>query len=129
MSCPFGWLFICGWVSLCRCQATLYGPLVQSNPDLHFALLHLAGLLVGDDFTELIECRCVHLGFIGTQPYQLRSRAQTVGNITILQGPGECVPCRKAGCEDRSESKSDCLVNLPVIDVINAAKSYGINCS
>ena len=68
-------------------------------------------------------------GFTGKQPYQLRAAHQKVGNITILQGPGECVPCRKAGCEDRSDSKSDCLVNLPVIDVINAAKSYGINCN
>jgi heptosyltransferase-3 len=68
-------------------------------------------------------------GFTGKQPYQLRVPCQKVGNVTILQGPGECVPCRKAGCEDRSESKSDCLMQLPVIDVINAAKSYGINCS
>ena len=68
-------------------------------------------------------------GFTGKQPYQLRAAHQKVGNVTILQGPGECVPCRKAGCEDRSDSKSDCLVNLPVIDVINAAKSYGINCN
>ena len=67
-------------------------------------------------------------GFSGKQPYQLRAPSQKIGNVTILQGPGECVPCRKAGCEDRSESKSDCLVRLPVIDVINAAKSYGINC-
>jgi heptosyltransferase-3 len=68
-------------------------------------------------------------GFTGKQPYQLRAAHQKVGNITILQGPGECVPCRKAGCEDRSDSKSDCLINLPVIDVINAAKSNGINCN
>ncbi len=26
-------------------------------------------------------------GFIGKQPYQLRARTQTVGNVTILQGP------------------------------------------
>ena len=46
-------------------------------------------------------------GFVGKQPYQLQARSQTVGNVTILQGPGECVPCRKAGCEssDRSTTK------------------------
>ena len=60
-------------------------------------------------------------GFIGKQPYQLRARTQTVGNVTILQGPGECVPCRKAGCEDRADSRSECLDLLEpnqVIEVI-----------
>ena len=59
-------------------------------------------------------------GFIGTQPYQLRARSQTVGNVTILQGPGECVPCRKAGCEDRASSNSECLDHLEPNQVIAA---------
>ena len=67
-------------------------------------------------------------GFIGKQPYQLKGCIQKVGNVTILQGPGECVPCRKAGCEDKSNSRSDCLINLPVTQVIEAVRSYGINC-
>jgi len=59
-------------------------------------------------------------GFIGEQPYQLRARSQTVGNITILQGPGECVPCRKAGCLDRADSNSECLDFLEPAQVITA---------
>jgi heptosyltransferase-3 len=59
-------------------------------------------------------------GFIGEQPYQLRARSQTVGNTTILQGPGECVPCRKAGCEDRASSNSECLDHLEPTQVIEA---------
>lgn len=59
-------------------------------------------------------------GFIGEQPYQLRARTQTVGNVTILQGPGECVPCRKAGCEDRASSNSECLDQLEPKQVIAA---------
>jgi len=59
-------------------------------------------------------------GFIGEQPYQLRARSQTVGNITILQGPGECVPCRKAGCLDRADSNSECLDLLEPAQVITA---------
>ncbi len=59
-------------------------------------------------------------GFIGKQPYQLRARTQTVGNVTILQGPGECVPCRKAGCEDRADSRSECLDLLEPNQVIQA---------
>ncbi|MFM2030202.1 MAG: hypothetical protein RL517_1395 [Pseudomonadota bacterium] len=59
-------------------------------------------------------------GFIGEQPYQLQARSQTVGNITILQGPEECVPCRKAGCEDRANSNSECLDHLEPAQVIKA---------
>ena len=59
-------------------------------------------------------------GFIGKQPYQLRARTQTVGNVTILQGPSECVPCRKAGCEDRADSRSECLDLLEPNQVIEA---------
>ena len=59
-------------------------------------------------------------GFVGQQPYQLRARSQTVGNVTILQGPGECVPCRKAGCLDRADSNSECLDLLEPAQVITA---------
>jgi heptosyltransferase-3 len=65
-------------------------------------------------------------GFIGKQPYKLKERSQTVGNVTILQGPGDCVPCRKAGCEDRANSNSECLDQLDpnqVIEALQAATS------
>ena len=61
-------------------------------------------------------------GFIGEQPYQLRARTQTVGNVTILQGPGECVPCRKAGCLDKADSYSECLDLLEPKQVIEAVQ-------
>ena len=61
-------------------------------------------------------------GFIGDQPYQLRARTQTVGCVTILQGPGVCVPCRKAGCQDRADSNSECLDLLEPSQVIDAVK-------
>lgn len=51
-------------------------------------------------------------GYAGEQPYQLRQRIQRVGSITLLQGPGACVPCRKAGCDDSTTGPSDCLQNL-----------------
>ena len=61
-------------------------------------------------------------GFVGEQPYQLRARTQTVGNVTILQGPGECVPCRKAGCLDKADSNSECLDLLEPSQVIAAVE-------
>lgn len=63
-------------------------------------------------------------GFTGTAPYHLRALSQTVGNVTILQGPGECVPCRKAGCDDHVNSRSECLNLLEPKEVIAAAKSF-----
>jgi heptosyltransferase-3 len=68
-------------------------------------------------------------GFTGQQPYQLRGTPQQVGKVTIIQGPGDCVPCRKAGCEDKSDSRSDCLNNLTVEQVLDAVKSYSIQFS
>ena len=62
-------------------------------------------------------------GFIGAQPYQPRARSPTIGNVTILQGPGECVPCRKAGCEDRASSNSECLDLLEANQVIAALQA------
>jgi len=47
------------------------------------------------------------------------TRLQIQGNVKIVQGPGECVPCRKAGCLNRFESHSDCLDKLPVDSVVS----------
>jgi heptosyltransferase-3 len=54
------------------------------------------------------------------QPYALRAPSQTVANVTILQGPGDCVPCRKAGCDDTANSRSLCLEELIPSRVIDA---------
>ncbi len=59
-------------------------------------------------------------GSSSAQPYALRAMTQTVKNVTILQGPGDCVPCRKAGCDDTSNSRSICLEELDVQRVIQA---------
>ena len=59
-------------------------------------------------------------GSSSAQPYALRALYQTVGNVTILQGPGECVPCRKAGCDDTANSRSLCLEELESKRVIQA---------
>lgn len=45
------------------------------------------------------------------QPYERSptSREQRVGRVILLQGPNVCVPCSRAGCENRLDSRSDCL--------------------
>jgi heptosyltransferase-3 len=60
--------------------------------------------------------------FIGERPYQLRDRTQIVEKVCILQGPGDCVPCRKAGCFDTANSKSECLDLLEPSQVIEATR-------
>ncbi len=66
-------------------------------------------------------------GSSSDQPYVLRTMTQTVHNITILQGPGDCVPCRKAGCNDTSDSRSICLEELDVQRVIQAFENLEKN--
>jgi len=48
------------------------------------------------------------------------------GNVILLQGPGDCVPCMLEGCERHVDSRSDCLVNLgvgPVLAAVDALRS------
>jgi len=51
----------------------------------------------------------------------VRRGSQTSGNVTLLQGPGACVPCRLEGCERHTASFSDCLRDLPVETVVAAS--------
>ena len=65
-------------------------------------------------------------GFVGAQPYQLKALTQTVKNVTILQGEGACVPCRKSGCEDTPNSPSRCLEEMSAERVILAFKALNV---
>lgn len=37
---------------------------------------------------------------------------QRLGNVTIVQGSSECVPCMRMGCDDHNQSHSACLDKL-----------------
>lgn len=43
------------------------------------------------------------------------------GNVFLLQGPGDCVPCMLEGCHRHVDSGSDCLDQLTVATVAAAA--------
>ena len=46
-------------------------------------------------------------------PYVRRSlEPQRDGRVILMQGPGGCVPCGRAGCEDHRDSRSDCLEGI-----------------
>jgi heptosyltransferase-3 len=109
----------------------------QLNFSQTVTLLQKASLYIGIDtsishLAAACETRCIILfgptpptnfgpwpnNFKSEQPYILKSPKQVHDNITILQGPGECVPCRKAGCDD-SNGISKCLYELSAESILN----------
>ncbi|MDM8546146.1 putative lipopolysaccharide heptosyltransferase III [Candidatus Venteria ishoeyi] len=53
------------------------------------------------------------------QPFQRCSLLQQQGNVYLLQGEGDCVPCHQEGCDRHRESDSRCLQEMPAQRVIN----------
>jgi len=53
-------------------------------------------------------------GFDGETPWQacVENGIQRSGNISLLQGTQDCVPCQLEGCERRSDSDSACLQDM-----------------
>ncbi len=53
-------------------------------------------------------------GFEGNSPWQASSPAgmQQRGNISLLQGQQDCVPCQLEGCDRRPDSSSQCLKEM-----------------
>jgi len=50
-----------------------------------------------------------------------RRGSQRQGNVLLLQGEGDCVPCLGEGCDRHVDSLSDCLQTLSPDRVIRAA--------
>ncbi|MEA1883604.1 MAG: glycosyltransferase family 9 protein [Thermotogota bacterium] len=63
-----------------------------------------------------------NISFPGKSPYK-RKGSQMKGNVFILQGKGNCVPCHKKGCDRHRKSFSRCLQDIPSADVIEAVKT------
>jgi heptosyltransferase-3 len=55
-------------------------------------------------------------------PWRMQG-TQMEGNVVLIQGGGDCVPCMEEGCERRLSSLSDCLQNIPAANVIAAITS------
>ncbi|ALG68056.1 glycosyltransferase family 9 protein [Beggiatoa leptomitoformis] len=49
--------------------------------------------------------------------------SQRCGNVFLVQGAGECVPCHQEGCERHRESYSRCLDTLEPATVIQAVQT------
>jgi len=57
----------------------------------------------------------------GDSPWKTKG-SQRQGNVFLIQGEGDCVPCLAEGCDHHIASMSDCLQNLPADRVIDAAR-------
>jgi len=57
----------------------------------------------------------------GGSPWKTKG-SQRQSNVWLLQGEGDCVLCLTEGCGRHMNSLSDCLQNLPVERVIQAAE-------
>lgn len=57
------------------------------------------------------------------QPYVRRAQDQLAGKVILLQGPGDCVPCSREGCERRLDSRSACLDGIEPRRVLEHARA------
>ena len=55
----------------------------------------------------------------GRNPFE-RTGTQQVGNVVLVQGRGDCVPCHEEGCDRHRQSRSRCLEELDSGTVIEA---------
>jgi heptosyltransferase-3 len=51
-------------------------------------------------------------------PYVAHALVQHAGSVSVLQGTPACVPCDRAGCEDRNDSASVCLQTMAPARVV-----------
>jgi heptosyltransferase-3 len=63
---------------------------------------------------------------LDSNPFQMKG-SQRVGNVALLQGRGDCVPCMEEGCDRHISSLSDCLQNMPAASAINALQELWHN--
>ena len=59
-------------------------------------------------------------------PYADRGFVQHAGRVVVLQGSMPCVPCDRAGCEDRNDSESLCLVTMAPSRVVEQIDRIGV---
>lgn len=114
---------LCGQISLSDTAAVIKGALAYVGPDT--ATTHIAAALGKPTValfgpTNPIKWGPWPCGWPANQnPYSLRGIQQR-GNVTLLQGNGDCVPCMQEGCQRHIRSSSDCLTHLASWQVINA---------
>ena len=59
-----------------------------------------------------------------TSPWQRKGMLQQQGNVLLVQGEGDCVPCLLEGCNRHVYSLSQCLQQLPSARVLAAIDRF-----
>lgn len=66
-----------------------------------------------------------HVQSFDQSPWRMRG-SQHLGNVSLLQGPGDCVPCRLEGCDRHVGSRSECLDRLEPTSVLKALRDLNV---
>jgi heptosyltransferase-3 len=66
-----------------------------------------------------------HVKSIDQSPWRIRG-SQRIGSVVLLQGPGDCVPCRLEGCDRHVGSRSECLEKLEPAAVLKALRDMNV---
>lgn len=106
---------VCGALNLNQVRTLLGAALAYIGPDT--SITHLAaacGVPTIAVYGPVDPCIWGPwpVGWAATQPYERRALRQSKGNVILLQGPPTCVPCNRAGCDDHTGSRSECLETL-----------------
>lgn len=118
-------LNLAGKVSLAESARVLRGAALYVGPDT--VMTHMAAAcgiptlaLFGP--SNPVKWGPWPVGWAGTQSPWTRVGSGLRGNVFLLQGIGDCVPCMLEGCERNESSPSACLEELPVSRVIGAVQ-------
>lgn len=120
---PPGALNLAGRLSLAECAFLISHARYYVGPDT--SLTHMAAALGVPTVALFGPSNPVKWGpwpknhAEDSNPYRMKG-SQRAGNVVLLQGEGDCVPCMQEGCERHLSSMSDCLQNLPAARVIAA---------
>jgi heptosyltransferase III len=122
---PSGTLSAAGKLTLPQSAYLIKNARIYIGPDT--ALTHVAAAVGAPTIALFGPSNLVKWGpwpknYSKNQNPWLRLGSQTVGNVTLLQGRGACVPCMLEGCERNTTSYSDCLQQLPLESVVAVVK-------
>ncbi len=120
---PDGTLNLAGTLSLAEAAELIRGAAVYVGPDT--AVTHIAAATGTPTVALFGPSNPVKWGpwpstwNSAASPWP-RAGSARQGNVFLVQGAGNCVPCMLEGCERHVESRSDCLDTLALGTVIAA---------
>jgi len=122
---PTGTLNLAGQLTLAQSACVIAGARVYVGPDT--VTTHMAAAIGVPTVALYGPSNPVKWGpwpkdFTGTTSPWRRVGGQSMGNVTLVQGVGACVPCMHEGCDQHVASFSECLRQLPLPTVTAAVE-------